>query len=135
MNVPNKKKSTLYIFPNEGKKSIFENATDYLIKLAYAEDVVLLEEDSTDENHVSLVTSTARIYIPLLDLVDREKELDRLEKEKKKLESEIERVNRKLGNEKFLANAKEEVVSEERAKGEKYQSMLDAVEDRIQALK
>ena len=135
MNVPNKKKSTLYIFPNEGKKSIFENATDYLIKLAYAEDVVLLEKDSTDENHVSLVTSTARIYIPLLDLVDREKELDRLEKEKKKLESEIERVNRKLGNEKFLANAKDEVVAEERAKGEKYQSMLNAVADRIQALK
>ncbi|HSR05427.1 MAG TPA: valine--tRNA ligase, partial [Proteiniclasticum sp.] len=125
---------TLYILPNEGKKGTFINSKDYLIKLAYAEDVVILEKDSTDENQVSLVTSTARIYIPLLELVDREKELDRLGKERKKLESEIERVNRKLGNDKFLANANEDVVAEERAKGEKYKSMLDAVVERISAL-
>ena len=63
-----------------------------------------------------------------------QKELERLEKEKQKLQSEIERVSKKLNNKKFLANAKEDVVQEERAKGEKYQSMLDAVLERIGAL-
>ena len=135
MNVPNKRKSTLYILPNEGKEEAFVSSKDYLIKLAYAEDVVILKEDNTDENNVSLVTSTARIYIPLLDLIDRDKELERLGKEKTKLESEIERVNKKLGNEKFLANAKEDVIQEEKAKAAKYQAMLDAVDERIQALK
>ncbi|WP_312652986.1 valine--tRNA ligase [Proteiniclasticum sp.] len=135
MNVPNKRKSTLYILPNEGKEEAFVSSEDYLIKLAYAEDVVILKEDNTDENNVSLVTSTARIYIPLLDLIDRDKELERLGKEKTKLESEIERVNKKLGNEKFLANAKEEVIQEEKAKAAKYQAMLDAVDERIQTLK
>jgi len=135
MNVPNKRKSTLYILPNEGKEEAFVSSKDYLIKLAYAEDVVILKEDNTDENNVSLGTSTARIYIPLLDLIDRDKELERLGKEKTKLESEIERVNKKLGNEKFLANAKEDVIQEEKAKAAKYQAMLDAVDERIQALK
>lgn len=135
MNVPNKRKSTLYILPNAGKEEAFVSSRDYLIKLAYAEDIVILKEDNKDENNVSLVTSTARIYIPLLDLIDREKELDRLSKEKAKLESEIDRVNKKLGNEKFLANAKEDVIQEEKSKGDKYQAMLSAVNERIEALR
>lgn len=134
MNVPNKRKTMLNILPNSGKEEAFKSSRDYLMKLAYAEDITLLEKAPEEEGSVTLVTSTAKIYIPLLDLVDREKELERLEKEKQKLQSEIERVSKKLNNEKFLANAKEDVVQEERAKGEKYQSMLDAVLERIGAL-
>ena len=110
MNVPNKRRSTLYIFPNKGKKESFEASKEYLIKLAYADDVVFITEDPKDEQNVSLVTSSAKLYIPLLDLVDKEKEIARLEKEEKRLDSEILRVDKKLGNGKFLANAKEDII-------------------------
>lgn len=135
MNVPNKRKTMLNILPNPGKEEVFRSSREYLMKLAYAEDIVLLTKAPEEEGSVSLVTSTAKIFIPLLDLVDREKELERLEKEKQKLMSEIDRVQKKLNNERFLANAKEEVVLEERAKGDKYQAMLDAVLERIAALR
>lgn len=135
MGVPSKRKSTLYILPNAGMEDAFLSSREYLLKLAYAEDVVLLTEDLKDDNNVALVTSTARLYIPLLDLVDREKELARLSKEKEKLEDEIDRVAKKLNNERFLAKAKEEVIAEERAKGEKYQAMLNAVLERMDTLK
>ncbi|MGB4589031.1 MAG: valine--tRNA ligase [Clostridiaceae bacterium] len=134
MAVPSKKKSTLYILPNKGMESAFEDSKDYLLKLAYAEEIVILKEDMKDQGNVSLVTSTARLYIPLLDLVDKDKELDRLSKEKEKLMDEIDRVEKKLNNERFMAKAKEAVVEEERAKGEKYKAMLQAVNERIDAL-
>lgn len=134
MAVPSKKKSTLYILPNKGMESAFEDSKDYLLKLAYAEEIVILTEDMKDQGNVSLVTSTARLYIPLLDLVDKDKELDRLSKEKEKLLDEIDRVEKKLNNERFMAKAKEAVVDEERAKGEKYKAMLQAVNERIDAL-
>ena len=135
MNVPNKRRSTLYILPNQGKKESFEASKEYLIKLAYADEVVFITEDPKDEQNVSLVTSSAKLYIPLLDLVDKEKEIARLEKEEKRLDSEILRVDKKLGNEKFLANAKEEIVSEEKQKRETFMIMLEAVKERLAALK
>lgn len=72
--------------------------------------------------------------MPLLDLVDREKELDRLNKEKAKLEGEIDRVDKKLSNERFTAKAPADVVEAEKAKGEKYKEMLESVIARIKAL-
>ena len=134
MAVPSKRKSTLYIFPNKGMESAFETCKDYLLKLAYSEDIVILQEDMKGDGNVSLVTSTARLYIPLLDLVDREKEMDRLSKEKAKLLEEIDRVAKKLSNERFMSKAKDEIIQEERDKGLKYETMLQAVNERIDAL-
>ncbi len=134
MNVPNKRRSTLFILPNKGKKESFQASKEYLLKLAYADDVVFIEEDPKDEQNVSLVTSTAQLFIPLLDLVDKDKEVARLQKEEKRLDSEISRVENKLGNEKFLANAKEDVISEEKQKRDTYQVMLSAVKERLAAL-
>ena len=73
--------------------------------------------------------------MPLLDLVDIEKELERLNKEKEKLQKEIERVEKKLSNEKFVSKAPEAVVNEEREKGKKYKEMYEAVIQRIENLK
>jgi valyl-tRNA synthetase len=75
------------------------------------------------------------MFMPLLDLIDREKELERLNKEREKLLSEIDRVEKKLSNEKFVGKAPKEVVEEEKAKGEKYKAMLEAVQQRINSLK
>ena len=72
--------------------------------------------------------------MPLLDLVDKEKELERLNKEVKKLEGEIERIDKKLNNQGFVAKAPQAVVDGEKAKREKYIEMLEAVKGRIDAL-
>ena len=72
--------------------------------------------------------------MPLLDLVDKEKELERLNKEVKKLEGEIERIDKKLNNQGFVAKAPQAVVDGEKSKREKYVEMLEAVKGRIDAL-
>ncbi len=72
--------------------------------------------------------------MPLLELVDVEKELERLNKEKAKLQGEIERVEKKLANERFVSKAPAEVVEEEKAKGEKYREMYNSVLESIEKL-
>lgn len=135
MNVPNKRKAELHILPKPGMEDTFLAAGDYLEKLAFAESTILLTEAPKDVDMVSLVTADATIYIPLLDLIDREQELQRLGKEMDKLSQEIQRADKKLGNVRFLENAKPEVVEEERGKRAKYASMLEQVKARIDALK
>ena len=72
--------------------------------------------------------------MPLADLVDFEKEKERLTKEKKRLEGELKRVNGMLNNEKFMSKAPEAKVAEEKAKLEKYTSMMAKVEEELKAL-
>ena len=72
--------------------------------------------------------------MPLADLVDFEKEIERLTKEKKKLTGELARVNGMLNNERFLSKAPEAKVAEERAKLEKYTAMMEKVEAELAAL-
>ncbi|MCY6370584.1 valine--tRNA ligase [Clostridium ganghwense] len=135
MNVPNSRKAKVTIFAVEGRKA-FEEGKLYFEKLASASEVAFTDsKDEIPENAVSTVTKGAEIYMPLLDLVDVEKELERLNKEKEKLEKEITRVEKKLSNEKFISKAPEAVVNEEREKGQKYKEMYEAVLERINNLK
>jgi valyl-tRNA synthetase len=135
MNVPPSRKAKLFAYTSKEAAKAFENGTVYFEKLASASNVEFLaSKEDIPENTVSLVTAGAEIFIPLLDLVDREKELERLSKEKAKLLSEIDRVEKKLTNEKFISKAPQAVVDEEKAKGEKYREMLQAVIQRIESL-
>ncbi|KAJ49443.1 valyl-tRNA synthetase [Clostridium tetanomorphum] len=135
MNVPPSRKAKVMIYAMEGKYA-FESGKIYFEKLASASEVTFLNsKEEAPENAVSALTKGAEIYMPLLDLVDLEKELDRLNKEKEKLEKEIERVEKKLSNKGFVAKAPESVVNEEKAKGEKYREMLNSVMERINNLK
>ena len=136
MNVPPSRKAKIIAYISEEAKDAFINGAAYLEKLASASEVTFIDnKDNLAENLVSVVVKGGELFLPLLDLVDREKELDRLNKEKDKLEKEIERVEKKLSNEKFVSKAPEAVVNEEKAKGEKYKEMLNAVLERISALK
>ncbi|MBN2222957.1 MAG: hypothetical protein JW708_12170, partial [Vallitaleaceae bacterium] len=74
------------------------------------------------------------VYMPFSELVDLEKEIERLEQEKKKLEGEIERIAKKLGNQGFVAKAPEAVIVAEKDKSNKYQSLLDNVLERLEKL-
>ncbi|MFL0269838.1 valine--tRNA ligase [Candidatus Clostridium radicumherbarum] len=132
MNVPPSRKAKLLAFVSEEAKPAFKAGTIYFEKLASASELnIIASKNEVPENAVSVVTTSAEIFIPLLDLVDKDKELERLNKEKTKLIGEIDRVEKKLKNEKFTSKAPKEVVEEERVKGEKYMEMLKAVEQRI----
>lgn len=136
MNVPPSRKAKIIAYISEEAKDAFINGAAYLEKLASASEVTFIDnKNNLPENLVSVVVKGGELFLPLLDLVDREKELERLNKEKDKLEKEIERVEKKLSNEKFVSKAPEAVVNEEKAKGEKYKEMLSAVLERIDALK
>jgi valyl-tRNA synthetase len=135
MNVPPSRKAKTFIYATEAREA-FEQGKTYFEKLASASEVVLLDnKEQAPENIVSVVSMGAEIYMPLLELVDAEKELERLNKEKEKLEKEIARVEGKLNNEKFTAKAPQEVVDEEKAKGEKYKEMYKSVLESIENLK
>ncbi|MBR2916463.1 MAG: hypothetical protein IKC07_02535, partial [Clostridia bacterium] len=81
------------------------------------------------------IAEGAELYLPVDELVDKEKELDRLNKEKARLEGEIKRVEGKLSNKGFTDKAPAKVVEEERQKGEKYKEMLEKVLKSIDNLK
>lgn len=136
MNVPFSRKAKIMLFVSEkSMHSAFENGVDYFKKLASASDIEFLKDkNQVPENAVSAVTKSAEIFIPLFELVDKDKELERLGKEKKKLQSEIDRVDKKLKNEKFVSKAPKAVVDAEKAKGDKYREMFKNVVERIESL-
>ncbi|MBU3181486.1 valine--tRNA ligase [Clostridium psychrophilum] len=134
MNVAPSRKAKVFIYATEAKQA-FEEGLVYFQKLASASEVKFLSsKEEAPENVVTVVTKGAEVYMPLLDLVDLEKELERLNKEKDKLKKEIDRVEKKLCNEKFTSKAPVDVVDEEKAKGEKYKEMYKAVIQSIENL-
>lgn len=135
MNVIPSRKTKVLAYVLDEAKEAFDNGKTYFEKLASVSEVeIIKDKENLPENLVSLVVKGGELFIPLLDLVDKEKELERLNKEKDKLKSEIERTQKKLSNERFVSKAPESVVHEEKAKGEKYKSMLEAILLRIESL-
>lgn len=134
MNVPPSKKAKMIIVTD--KADIFGKGTAFFKKLASASEVeIRADKEGIDANSVNIVVAGAEIYLPMNELVDKDKELARLDAEKKKLEGEIKRVEGKLSNQGFVSKAPAKVVEEERAKGEKYKSMLEKVIENIEAMK
>ena len=136
MNVPPSKKAKVYVVSeNEGVREVFENGKVFFASLGYASEV-LVQADKTGiaDNAVSAVTSEAVIYMPFAELVDIEKEIERLKKEEEKLEKELARVNGMLKNERFISKAPESKVAEEREKLERYTNMMEQVKLRLAQL-
>lgn len=135
MNVPPSKKAKVIMVPSEDKLEAVEAGKDYFKTLASASEVeVRADEAGIPEDAVSVVIDGVKIFIPLDELVDFEKELERLNKEKAKLEDEIKRVNGKLSNQGFLAKAPQKLVVEEKAKKEKFEEMMKSVEERLASI-
>ena len=128
MNVPPSKKSTLYVVSDKGE--IFRQGEGFICRLAYADKVIICETDPEGhENMVCVVTNDAKLYIPLEELIDFEKELARLEKEKANCLKQIAMFEGKLSNEAFVSRAPEKVVSEQREKLEKNRALLAQLEE------
>ena len=137
MNVPASRKAKVLAFITEPKaKAAFEEGKVYFEKLASASEIeILTSKEMVPENVVTAITKGAELFMPLLDLIDLDKEIERLNKEKEKLLSEIDRVVKKLSNERFISKAPKAVIDEEKAKGDKYREMLNAVDLRLNSLK
>ncbi len=130
MNIPPSKKAKVYI--KTEKADVFKQGTLFFEKLASASEAIVEGADFVPPaNAVSCVVEGAQIFMPLDDLVDKAKELERLSKEKERLLSEIKRVEGKLNNQGFMAKAPTQVVEEERKKEAKYREMLAKVEESI----
>ena len=128
MNVPPSKKSTLYVVSDKGE--IFRQGEGFICRLAYADKVIICETDPEGhENMVCVVTNDAKLYIPLEELIDFEKELARLEKEKANCLKQIAMFEGKLSNEAFVSRAPEKVVAEQREKLEKNRALLAQLEE------
>ncbi|SKC43136.1 valine--tRNA ligase [Maledivibacter halophilus] len=136
MNVIPSRKAKVIIVANEDVfETIVENKS-YLMTLASASEVIIKKDKiNIPEDAVSAVINGGEIFIPLDDLVDFEKELERLEKEKTKLEKELDRVNKKLSNKGFINKAPSKLVEEEKEKKDKYQEMYDKVLERLEYTK
>ncbi|MBQ4289750.1 MAG: class I tRNA ligase family protein, partial [Clostridia bacterium] len=132
MNVPPSRKAKLIIATAE-TDTFTEETFPFFQKLASVSEVTVAKTWQ-DETAVQLVTDCARLFIPLGDLVDFEKERERLSKEKDNLEKEIARVSAKLANESFVSRAPAAVVDGERAKLAKYTETLKGVLEAISHL-
>ena len=130
--VPSKKTKVYVVSDDEYVRMVFTRSQVFFKTLAYASDVyVQADKEGIGDDAVSCVIHNATIYMPFAELVDIAKELERLNGEKAKMLKEIERVEKKLANESFVAKAPQKVVDEEKAKGEKYKDMLKQIEERI----
>lgn len=133
MNVPPSKKTKVFVVSeNKELLAVFEHSKAFFASLGNASQV-LIQQDKTgiNEDAVSALLPQAAIYLPFAELVDIEKELERLHKEEKRLEGELERVHKMLSNEKFVSKAPAAKLEEEKAKKEKYTQMMDQVKKQL----
>ena len=120
----------------QGFALIFEENKEVYVNLASTSEIIVqADKNGISEDAVSVVIPGAVLYLPLEDLVDFEKEKERLHKEKDKLTKELARSKGMLSNEKFLNNAKPEKVQEEKDKLAKYEQMMAQVEARLAQMK
>ena len=137
MDVPPSRKAKLFVVSeNADVRKVFEDNKLVYVNLAFTSEIIVAADKSgIGEDAVSVVIPDAVVYLPLEDLVDFEKEKERLMKEKEKLTKELARSKGMLSNEKFLSNAKPEKVQEEKEKLEKYEKMMAQVEARLAQMK
>ena len=134
MNVPPSKKAALFVLTN--KPQIFTEGEGFLQRLAYADAVTLLDTEPENlDGMVTITTADAKLYIPMGQLVDVAKELERIGKELENARKFLKSLDAKLSNEKFVARAPEAVVNAEREKQAKTRDLIAQLEQSEAALK
>ncbi len=136
MNVAPGRKALVYVVSgSRDVLQVFEEGRLFFASLAGASGVVL-QKDKTGiaDDAVSVVIHNATVYIPFAELVDIDKEIERLQKEEARLSGEIARAGGMLANERFISKAPEAKIAEERAKLEKYEQMMEQVKERLKQL-
>ena len=133
MNVPPSKKAKVFVVSEqEAVRNVFENGKVFFATLGYASEVTVQQDKAgIDDDAVSAVIPKAVIYMPFAELVDIEKEIERLKKEEARLTKELARVNGMLSNEKFVSKAPASKIEEEKGKLKKYSEMMEQVKERL----
>lgn len=127
MNVPPSKKAALYVLTS--KPQIFAEGEGFLQRLAYADAVTMLDTEPAEmDGLVTITTADAKLYIPMGQLVDVAKELERVRKELESSRKFLTSLEAKLSNEKFVSRAPESVVNAEREKAAKTRELIAQLE-------
>jgi len=136
MNVaPSRKAMCIVVSENEDIRNTFTEGKLFFASLAYANEVLIqADKEGIAQDAVSVVIPGAVIYIPFAELVDIAQEIERLQKEEKRLAGELARVNGMLSNEKFVSKAPAAKIEEEKAKLAKYTQMMEQVKERLAQL-
>ncbi|WP_071131950.1 valine--tRNA ligase [Enterococcus timonensis] len=135
VNTPLSKQITLLLKPATDQIEEFLKAnTHYITRFTNPEHLEINQQLTAPDLAMSAVINGCEIYLPLADLINVPEEIERLKKEAAKWQKEVARVNGKLSNEKFVKNAPDAVVNEEKQKGVEYEIKLKAVEERIVTL-
>jgi valyl-tRNA synthetase len=129
MNVPPKNKTKLYILA--GNEDAVKSCSGFLTKLTYSSEIIF---GRTEEKALSVTSGNVEAYIPLNELIDKEKELARLTKEKEFLLKEITLVQSKLSNKGFIDKAPEKLVNAEKEKERDFTAKLKKVDEAINTL-
>ena len=133
MNVPPSKKAALYVLTS--KPQVFTEGEGFLQRLAYADVVTLLNAEPENlDGMVTITTADAKLYIPMGQLVDVAKEIERITKELEKNKKFLASLNGKLSNEKFISRAPEAVVAAEREKAAKTADLITQLEESLAAM-
>ena len=133
MNVPPSKKAALYIL--SAKNQIFVEGEGFLQRLAYADEVSMLDAEPANlDGMVTITTADAKLYIPMGQLVDVEKEIARITKELENAKKFLNSLEAKLSNENFVARAPEAVVNAEREKAAKHRDLIAQLEQSLAAM-
>ena len=133
MNVPPSKKAALYVLTS--KPQVFTEGEGFIQRLAYADSVTILDSEPENLNGmVTCATADAKLYIPMGQLVDIDKELERITKELEKARKNLQGLEGKLSNENFVSRAPEAVVNAERAKAQKARDLIASLEQSLAAM-
>ena len=137
MNIhPSKKVQLIAVTENKAMAEKITQDEEFIKKLGFGSKLTVQNnEDGIETNAICVSTGNLKIFMPFSELVDIEEEIKRLETEKTKLEAEVERSNKILSNQGFIAKAPKAKVDEERAKLENYSKMLEETKARIKSLK
>ena len=134
MNVPPSKKAALYVLT--AKPQIFTEGEGFLQRLAYADAVTLLDAEPENlDGMVTITTADAKLYIPMGQLVDVAKELERITKELEAAKKFLASLEGKLSNENFVSRAPEAVVAAEREKAAKTADLIAQLSDSLAAMR
>jgi valyl-tRNA synthetase len=132
MNVAVGKRAHLIVRPKAGWEHAMQGAEEYLKRLAWVSEMTILAEgEEAQGKTVSAVSEAAELFIPLGDLVDLDKEIARLTKERDGVEREIQRAEGKLNNPGFVAKAPAALIEQEKAKLEVSKDKLEKLNARI----
>ena len=137
MNVPNNRKTSLHIVAKDAETAaMYENSKKSFVNLAFAKEILVqTDKNGISEDAVSVVVSNAVVYMPLEDLIDKDKEMERLTKETERLTKEIARCEGMLNNPNFVNKAPAAKVDAEKDKLAKYKEMMDKVKGQLEQLK